>query len=243
MRIGIIGQGTLGTSIAQGLRAHKGVSTIAGTTRATAHRNADLARSSDVLLLCVKPRDLKAVLGEIAPMLHEKHVLISTAAAVSAGDIHEQSGKRARVVRVMPNTPARVGAAMTVLARNVATCERALKTADSIFGHIGRTLVLDETKMDAVTAISGCGPAFAFVVMEALIDAAIALGIPYEHAREMVAQTFLGSAQLVLSGDEHPAQLKVAVATPAGKTIKGLVQLEERGLRSALIHAALAAAS
>lgn len=102
---------------------------------------------------------------------------------------------------------------------------------------------MDEARMDAVTAISGCGPAYAFVVMEALIDAAIALGIGYEAARELVAQTMLGSAQLVLEGKTHPAALRHEVATPAGRTIRGLIELERGGLRATLIHAALAAAS
>jgi pyrroline-5-carboxylate reductase len=243
MRVGIIGTGTLGSGIAHGLRDHLGVSAIDGTTRKTAHRNHDMVRASNVVMLCVKPHDAPAVLGEIALSLSSEHVLISTAAGLSTQAIRESAGPLARVVRVMPNTPAQVSAAMTVLARDESTCPTALSSAESLFAHLGRTLVMDESKMDAVTAISGCGPAFMFVVIEALVDAAIALGIPYAHAREMVAQTMLGSAQLLLSGDDHAAKLKTDVATPGGRTIKGLVELERSGLRAALINAALSAAS
>ena len=241
MRIGIIGKGTLGTAIEAGLRDHVDVEAIDGTTRASARRNGELVAASNVVLLCVKPKDAPTALAGIAPALTEEHVLISTAAALPTVTIREHA-PRGRVVRVMPNTPARVGSAMTVLARADDTCASALATADSLFSHLGRTLIMDESKMDAATAISGCGPAFTFVVMEALIDAAIALGIPYGDAREMVAQTLLGSAKLLLAGNDHPAQLKVDVATPAGKTIGGLIELEMSGLRAALIRGALAAA-
>ena len=242
MRIGIIGQGTLGTAIANGLGNHARVQGIDGTTRISAANNPSLVASSNVVFLCVKPKDVPAALADIAKALTQEHVLISTAAAVHTKTIRDQA-PFGKIVRVMPNTPARVGAAMTVLAQNDDTCTKALSVAEDLFAHLGRTLVMDETKMDAVTAISGCGPAFAFVMMDALIDAAIALGIPYEHARELVAQTMLGSAKLLLNGDQHPAELKVEVATPAGKTIKGLTELERHGIRHALIQAALASAS
>ena len=152
MRVGIIGTGTLGAAIAQGLRGHVGISAIQGTTRETAHRNHDMVRASTIVLLCVKPHDARAVLGEIAPALREDHVLISTAAAISIATIRESAGPRARIVRVMPNTPAQVGAAMTVLARDESTCHLALECADAIFSHLGRTLIMDESKMDAATA-------------------------------------------------------------------------------------------
>lgn len=242
MRVGIIGQGTLGNAIANGLRDHAAVRTIAGTTRSSAHQNAALVAESSVVLLCVKPMDAPDVLRSIAPVLTDEHVLISTAAALTTAMIRDHA-ERGRLVRAMPNTPARVGAAMTVLARAEHTCPSALETADVLFMHLGRTLVMDETKMDAVTAVSGCGPAFAFVVMEAMIDAAIALGIDYDSAREMVAQTLLGSAKLLLTGTDHPAQLKTAVATPAGKTVKGLIELERSGFRASLINAVIASAS
>lgn len=237
MRVGIIGHGTLGGAIAEGLRATTAVTAIESTTRRTSARNATLVRTSDVVVLCVKPRDVQPVLRSIADDLHEDHVLISTAASVGIEDLRSWSRREARVVRVMPNTPARAGAAMTVIARDAHSCEDAIDTAASLFSALGRTIVLHESQMDAVTAISGCGPAYIFVVIEAMIDAAIALGIPYASAREMVAQTVLGSAALLLRGSEHPAQLKTAVATPGGRTVRGLIELEEGNLRATLSRA------
>jgi pyrroline-5-carboxylate reductase len=242
MRIGIIGRGTIGGALAAGLERHEGVASIDATTRASSHRNVALAGASDVIVVCVKPRDVEPVVREIAPTLVAEQVLISAAASIGVGQLREWSDDRARIVRVMPNTPARIGSAMTVLARERQTCDLALETARSLFATFGRTAVVEESKMDAVTAISGCGPAYAFVVMEALIDAAIALGLGYEQARELVAQTMLGSAQLVLEGALHPAELRHEVATPAGRTIRGLIELERGGLRATLINAALAAA-
>ncbi|HVA28560.1 MAG TPA: pyrroline-5-carboxylate reductase [Candidatus Baltobacteraceae bacterium] len=242
MRIGIIGRGTIGGALADGLARREGISAIGATTRASAHRNAALVRDSDVVMLCVKPHDVEPVLRAVVAELHPEQVLISAAASIATAQLRDWSEDRTRIVRVMPNTPARIGAGMTVLARDRHTCEAALETAKSLFETFGRTAILDETKMDAVTAISGCGPAYAFVVMEALIDAAIALGIPYEQARELVAQTILGSAQLLLEAHAHPAVLRHEVTTPAGRTIRGTIELERGGLRATLIDAALAAA-
>jgi pyrroline-5-carboxylate reductase len=243
MRIGIIGRGTLGGAIERGLSGHASVRTIESTTRETAESNPVLVENSDVVLLCVKPHQAPGVLRQIAPSLRPHHVLISAAASVSASAIREDTGNVARVIRAMPNTPAQVGSAMTVFARDAHTNDEALDIAQHLFSAFGRTEVLDEKLMDAVTAISGCGPAYIFVVIEALIDAAIALGIPYEIARVMVAQTVVGSGQLVLDSDVHPASLRTDVATPGGRTIRGLIELEKGGLRAALIACALAAAS
>jgi pyrroline-5-carboxylate reductase len=242
MQIGIIGRGTIGGALAKGLARHERVTIIDSTTRATSSRNPSLARSSDVVVLCVKPRDIEQVLREIASSLRPEQVVISAAASIGTVQLRDWSQDRARIVRVMPNTPARVGSGMTVIAREALTCEEALETARSLFATFGRTAVLDEARMDAVTAISGCGPAYAFLVIEALIDAAIALGISYEDARDMVAQTMLGSAQLVLESGMHPAALRHEVTTPGGRTIKGLIELERGATRASLINAALAAA-
>ncbi len=237
MRVGIIGHGTLGGAIAEGLRASASVSAIESTTRQTRERNPSLVRESDVVLVCTKPRDVEFVLRSIADSLTGEHVLISTAASIGIEQLRSWSHGRARVVRAMPNTPARAAEAMTIVARDAQTCERALETAQLLFSSLGRTIVMNESQMDAVTAISGCGPAYVFVVIEAMIDAAIALGIPYAQAREMVAQTVLGSAALLLRGNEHPAQLKTAVATPGGRTVRGLIELEEGNLRATISRA------
>jgi pyrroline-5-carboxylate reductase len=241
MRIGIIGRGTLGGALQRGFERHPEVKEIDATTRASAFRNRDVAAESDIVVVCVKPKDANDVCTQIAPVLREDHVLISAIAAVDTAMLRAWTADRSPVVRVMPNTPARVAAAMTVLARTKESDDGVLARARSLFDAFGKTLVLDESLMDAVTAVSGCGPAFVFVAIEAMIDAAVALGVPYDEARVLVAQTVLGSGRLVLESGAHPGALKHEVTTPAGRTIKGLVELENGNLRAALINAVLAA--
>ncbi len=242
MRIGIIGRGTLGSALARGFERHPDIRDIETTTRASASRNRDVAESSDVVVVCVKPRDAASVYTQIAPVLRGDHVLVSAVASVGTQALRSWTEGRGRVVRIMPNTPARVASAMTVVARAKDSDEEALERTRELFDAFGRTLVLDESLMDAVTAISGCGPAFVFVAIEAMIDAAIALGIPYEHARVLVAQTVLGSGRLALESSSHPGELKHEVTTPAGRTIRGLLELEDGKFRATLMRAALAAA-
>ncbi|MGC2243866.1 MAG: pyrroline-5-carboxylate reductase [Candidatus Aquilonibacter sp.] len=241
MRIGIIGRGTLGGALQRGFERNPQVREIDSTTRASALRNCAVAAGSDIVVVCVKPRDAADVCTQIAPVIREDQILVSAVAAVETGSLRDWTANRARIVRVMPNTPARVSSAMTVLARARESNEEALEQTRGLFDTFGRTLVLDESLMDAVTAISGCGPAFIFVVIEALIDAAIALGIPYEQARVLVAQTVLGSGRLVLETQTHPGALKHEVTTPGGRTIRGLLELEDGKLRATLMKAALAA--
>ena len=241
MRIGIIGRGTLGGALVKGFERHPHVREIDSTTRASAGRNCAAVQGSDVVVVCVKPRDAADVCTQIAPALRGDQVLVSAVAAVDTGAIAGWTERRARIVRVMPNTPARVASAMTVLARAHDSNEAALEQTQLLFDGFGRTMVLDESLMDAVTAISGCGPAFIFVAIEALIDAAIALGIPYEQARVLVAQTVLGSGRLALESELHPGALKHEVTTPAGRTIRGLLELESGNFRATLMKAALAA--
>ncbi|MDE2481602.1 MAG: pyrroline-5-carboxylate reductase [bacterium] len=241
MQVGIIGRGTLGGAIAQALDARAQAPAVISTTRASARENRALARASDVLLLCVKPHDLPPVLREIAPDLRSEQVVVSTAAGVRLDDLRAWSEDRARVVRAMPNTPARVGRAMTVIASTPQCDARALGVTRELFDAIGKTTVLDERLMDAVTAVSGCGPAYAFTFIEAMIDGALALGIPYDDARVLVGQTLLGSAQMLLASDAHPGELRHEVATPGGRTIRGLLALEDRGVRAAIARAVIAA--
>ncbi len=241
MHIGIIGRGTLGGAIAHALDASAHAATVISTTRANARENRALAQASDVVLLCVKPHDVPSVLREIAPELRAEQVVISTAAGVRLDDLRAWSGERARMVRTMPNTPARVRRAMTVIASSSHCDPGALAVTRELFDTIGETAVLDERLMDAVTAVSGCGPAYAFTFIEAMIDASIALGIPYDQARLLVAQTLLGSAHLLLASDAHPGALRHEVATPGGRTIRGLLALEEHGVRGAIARAVIAA--
>lgn len=253
MRVGIIGYGTIGRAIASGLHAHEAVSEILVTTRRglpivdgppvrVSSGNRELAASCAVVFLCVKPFQLEAVLREIAPALASDTLLISTAASVTLEQMHGWSAEHALIVRAMPNMPCRIGEGMTVLsARSVP--DDALALARTLFATLGRALVIDERLMDAATGISGCGPAYIYLVIEALTDAGVKLGFSHVVARELVAQTVLGAARMVLESDLHPAALKMEVTTPAGCTVDGLMELEDGKLRSTLLRAALAAAT
>lgn len=254
MKVGIVGFGTLGRAIAAGLRGDARVEEIVATTRrglavpeqpeiSVSADNAALARQAGVIILCVKPFQMEAVTRDIAPSITGNKLVITAAAAISTAQVEYWIGRGdTPVVRAMPNTPFRVGEGMTVLAAGSRATAEHLKLAESLFASHGRTAIVEERLMDAVTGISGCGPAYMYVVIEALSDAGVKLGLPRETARLLVAQTMLGSAKLVLSSDAHPAALKDEVTTPAGCTIDGLMELEDGKLRHTLLRAAVAAA-
>jgi pyrroline-5-carboxylate reductase len=253
--VGIVGMGTLGRAIAAGLRGHARVGEIVGTSRrgiavadlahvAVGTDNRALAQRADVVVLCVKPFQMESVVREIAPVLQEKQHVITAAAGITTGQVEQWMGARAiGVIRAMPNTPFRVGEGMTVLASGSHATPDQLEFARSLFDKHGKTAIVEERLMDAVTGISGCGPAYMYVVIEALSDAGVKLGLPRETARLLVAQTMLGSAKLVLDSEAHPAALKDEVTTPAGCTIDGLMELEDGKLRHTLLRAAVAAAT
>lgn len=242
MHVGIIGYGTLGRAIAAGLGSHPTVRDVATTTRREGENRA-AAASADVLFLCVKPFQLEAVLRDIAPFLRQETLLISTAASVTLKQLQSWAPGHAALVRAMPNMPCRIREGMTVLsvADGVTDAQRAL--AVELFATLGRTLVIEERLMDAATGLSGCGPAYVYLIIEALTDAGVKLGFSHDVARELVAQTVLGSARMVLESGAHPAALKTEVTTPAGCTVDGLMELEDGKLRSTLLRAAVAAAT
>ncbi len=241
MIVGILGFGTLGGALGAGLAAHSDVDEIVATRRGGDNR--DLVRRAGVVVLCVKPFQMESVVREIAGELTPQKLVITAAAAVTTAQLRHWIGDReVPVIRAMPNTPFRVGEGMTVLAAGSHATADHLTLARSLFETNGRTAVVEERLMDAVTGISGCGPAYMYVVIEALSDAGVKLGLPRETARLLVAQTMLGSAKLVLNSDAHPAALKDEVTTPAGCTIDGLMELEDGKLRHTLLRAAVAAA-
>lgn len=254
MTYGIIGLGTMGSAVAIGLvsagqkvigTTHGPASAQAAATRLGIEVGTDnlaLVRASDVIVLGVKPYQAREVVQAIAPELDGK-LLISICAAITTADLRAWSGDRAGVVRAMPNTPALIGAGMTVLCAGAATGRDALASAVELFASVGRTAVLDESLMDAATGLSGCGPAYVFLIIEALAEAGVKLGINRATSTLLATQTLLGSAQLVLQRGVHPAALKDEVTTPGGCTIDGLVALEEGGLRSTLISGVTAAAN
>lgn len=255
MTYGIIGLGTMGAAIASGLRSTAGATVIATTTRAAtadaaAKRldiavgadNAALARASDVIVLSVKPYQARTVVESIAAELSGKR-LVSVCAAITTSDLEAWSGGNTSVVRAMPNTPCLIGAGMTVLTAGASANAADIDAALALFAPLGQTAVLAESLMDAATGLSGCGPAYVFMIIEALADAGVQLGIPRATSTLLATQTLLGSAQLVLESNTHPAVLKDQVTTPGGCTIDGLVALEDGGLRSVLISGVVAAAA
>lgn len=195
-----------------------------------------------VVVLAVKPHNLDAVVAEIAPSLREDAVVVSVAAGVRLEAIEAGLGRPLAVIRAMPNTPSRVRAGMTVLSPGTHADEPAMALARRCFDAVGRTMVLPERHLDAVTGLSASGPAFIYVVLEALAEGGVKCGLPRAVATELVAQAALGAATLVLESGAHPAVLKDEVTTPAGCTIDGLLELEAGGARVALIKAITTAA-
>lgn len=201
--------------------------------------NSEAVRDADIVLLCVKPAGVEKVCREIAPHMSGK-LLISVAASVHTGTI-ERHLPGVAVVRAMPNTPSVIGSGMTGLSAGSVATDDHLTLAQSLFDAIGRTVVLDEKHMDAVTGLSASGPAFIYVVLESLAEAGVKVGLPRDVATLLAAQTTLGAAGMVLESGNHPALLKDEVTTPAGCTIDGLLELEEGGLRVTLIKAVVKA--
>jgi len=202
--------------------------------------NREAVAWADVIVLAVKPQTLSAVLSEVGPHLIHG-LVISIVAGVTIRTIAEQTGGTARVVRAMPNTPALVREGMTALAMGVGVSDDDAGLVRTIFETVGRVVAVEERLMDAVTGLSGSGPAYVFQAIEALADGGVMVGLPRQTAELLAAQTVFGSARLVLESGVHPAQLKDRVASPGGTTIAGLHQLEQRGFRAALMAAVEAA--
>lgn len=252
-RVAVLGAGKMGGILLDAFLANRLLSperiaaTVRHAERARALRgrwgvevgtdNAAAADAADVLLLGVKPAQMEDLVREIRPVLRPEQVLISLAASVRTGAIEQAAGEHVAVIRAMPNTPAAVSEGMTALCAGLYADTGAMAMAQEIFSTVGRTVVVDERHMDAVTGLSGSGPAFLYIVIEALAEAGVNVGLPREVATLLAAQTTLGSAKMVLETGAHPALLKDAVTTPAGCTVDGILELEEGGLRVTLIKA------
>ena len=193
--------------------------------------------AADIVVLSVKPQNLRRVLDEIAESIGAESLVISIAAGVPVSAIQARLAGGTRVVRAMPNTPALVDAAATAIARGEHARESDLEDAKRIFDAIGLTVILEESQLDAVTDLSGSGPAYVFLILEALSDAGVKVGLSRRTAQLLAAQTVLGSAKLLLETNEHPGRLKDMVTSPGGTAIAGLHTLEEGGLRTTLINA------
>ncbi|HNY12303.1 MAG TPA: pyrroline-5-carboxylate reductase [Candidatus Wallbacteria bacterium] len=253
--IGIIGAGKIGEAIISGLLGEKIkshdeiIATVASRERAEYMRkkfgitctnnNIDAIKKADVIILAVKPQIISVVLKEIAPVLTKEKLLISVAAGVSCCYIESFLKKKASVIRAMPNLCCQVYAGMTAISKGSAVTSDQVEIAKKIFEPVSRTIVIDEKHLDAVTGLSGSGPAYIYIAIEALAEGGVKVGLPREVATLLAAQATLGAAKMVLETHEHPALLKEMVTTPAGVTIDGIMELEEGKFRVTLIKAVM----
>jgi pyrroline-5-carboxylate reductase len=203
--------------------------------------NRAAVHGADVVLLAVKPMQVAEVLQEIQAELKAGSVLVSIAASVPTKFIEQHLGREVAVVRAMPNTPCVLGAGMTALCKGKFATKQHLDIATRFFDAVGRTVVVDEKHMDAVTGLSASGPAYIYIILESLAEAGVKVGLPRDIATLLAAQTTMGAARVVLETGDHPALLKDAVTTPAGCTIDGIMELEEGKLRVTLIKAVVKA--
>jgi len=203
--------------------------------------NRKIVDRSEVLLLAVKPQSMANVLTEIRGAVSKEHLVVSIAAGVSLGQLSAALGSECRLIRVMPNTPCLVGASASAYAPADGATPEDVALVDRLMNAVGRALRVPEKLLDAVTGLSGSGPAFVYTVIEALSDGGVRMGLPRDVATMLAAQTVFGSAKMALETREHPAVLKEMVASPGGTTIAGLHALERGGLRAALIDAVEAA--
>jgi pyrroline-5-carboxylate reductase len=255
--IAIIGTGRMGTALASGLIA---TGAAAASIRAFDHDPARLraveglgltpcadaaaaAAGAALIVIAVKPADVPAALAQVAPSLSATQTVLSIAAGVTTRALRAALGRDcpAGVVRAMPNTPCVVGEGMAVIAADSPASAKGIAAAREVLAAVGRVIELPEALLDAATGLSGSGPAYAFVFMQALADGGVAAGLPRAVAIELAAQTVLGAARMVLAGGGHPEQLKDAVMSPAGTTAAGVAALEARGLRAAAMEAVVAA--
>lgn len=258
LTIGLLGAGKMATALAKGFLDAKLVAPdrlLASDTFDAARQaftketgaravgeNLEVARFGRVLILAVKPNQVADVLKEIQAEVTDEHLLISIAAGVSTQKLETALGKPARMIRVMPNTPALVAASASAFCLGRAARPKDADLARKLFGAVGLAFQVKEELMDAVTGLSGSGPAYAYLIIEALSDGGVAAGMPRDVAIRLAAQTLLGAARMVLETGLHPAALKDMVTSPGGTTIDGLHELEKAGVRGALINAVRAAA-
>lgn len=257
-RVAVIGAGKIGSILLQAMFAKELLSkenvhvTVQHSEKLRALRkdlgvtastdNTAAVRDADIVLICVKPQTVAQVLEQIGPVTTSKQLLISVAASVPTEFMEKRLPNEARIVRAMPNTPAMLGTGMTAICKGKFAQASDLELARTLFDTVGRTVVVDEKHMDAVTGLSASGPAFIYIILESLAEAGVKVGLPRDLATLLAAQTTMGAARMVLETGNHPAMLKDAVTTPAGCTIDGILELEEGKLRVTLIKAVVKAA-
>ena len=253
LHVAVIGGGKIGEALLSGLLKSKfishdsvAVTTAHGETALAVGRrlgvkahtdNLAAVRQARVVIIATKPKQLPAVCASIRGKVGKGALVISLATGVSTQSIEAGLGGRVAVVRAMPNTPIAIGMGMTVLCRGRYATEAQLELTNRIFSTVGQVATVDEELMNASTGLSASGPAYVFVIIESLAEAGVKVGLPRELATRLAAQAVLGAAAMVLESGKHPALLKDSVTTPAGVTIDGLMELEQGGIRVALIKA------
>lgn len=190
-------------------------------------------RDADLVLVAVKPNVVPSVLQEIAPFAPKR--VLSIAAAVTISSLEKALPKGCEVIRVMPNTPLSVGAGMTAIAPGTCATKEFIEEAETLFASLGEKAVVTEVQLDELGALSGAGPGYAFVIIDALSDAGVRIGLPRQLAIKAAAQTLYGASKMVLETGKHPAELRDQVTSPGGTTIAGIHAMEKGGLRAALI--------
>ena len=252
--IGLIGCGNMGSALVTAMKQEGRSIYLSNRTAAKAEAlaqriggsvctNLEIASSCDLIFLGVKPQMMPEVLAEIAPALagrRDPFVLVTMAAGLTMETVRQLAGGPYPIIRIMPNTPVSIGKGMILYCAAGVTPE-ALAEFCTLLAGAGRLDTLPESLIDAGSALSGCGPAFVYLFLEALADGGVACGLPRAKAQEYAAQTLAGAAELVLQSGQHPGALKDAVCSPAGTTIQGVRALERAGLRSAAMEAVIAA--
>jgi pyrroline-5-carboxylate reductase len=256
-RVGFLGAGRMASALARGwiaaglttaervlasdpLPAARDAFAGGGRLRAVAD-NREVVAHGDLLVLAVKPQSMKALMEDIRPHATDRHLVVSIAAGVSLRQLSEGLGARRRLIRVMPNTPCLVGASASAYTPGEAATADDAALVERLLKAVGVALRLPEAMLDAVTGLSGSGPAFVYLMIEALSDGGVRVGLPREAATALAAQTVLGAAKMVLETGAHPGVLKDQVASPGGTTIAGLHALERGGVRGAIMDAVEAA--
>ncbi|MFD4990154.1 pyrroline-5-carboxylate reductase [Streptomyces sp. NPDC058372] len=254
-KVAVLGTGKIGEALLSGMiragwspadllvtaRRSERAETLRERYGVTPVTNAEAAKSADTLILTVKPQDMGALVDELAPHVPADRLVISGAAGIPTAYYEERLAAGTPVVRVMTNTPALVDEAMSVISGGTHANPAHLTIAEEIFGGVGKTLRVPESQQDAATALSGSGPAYFYFLVEAMTDAGILLGLPRSQAHDLIVQAAIGAAVMLRDSGEHPVKLREAVTSPAGTTINAIRELENHGVRAALIAALEAA--
>lgn len=258
MKIGFIGCGNMASAMIGGI-LKKGIFTkeeiiVSNLTEEGSRRsreklgvvttmeNRQVAERAKIVVLAVKPQFYEEVLGEIKEVLTEEHILVGIAPGKTLSWLEEKCAQPLKIVRLMPNTPAQVGEGMTGVCFNERVSEEEKQEICAITDSFGCTEVIPERLMEGLSAVTGCSPAYVFMFLEAMADAAVHQGMPRKQAYRLAAQAVLGSAKMLLETEMHPGELKDMVCSPAGSTIEGVRMLEKNGFRSAVFEALCAAA-